>query len=206
MAKPYTSYPRPVLWLVPEGELEWRRDGASRRVTVPPFYLSTLPVTNRQLEAFDGGRARAAASQGDDDPAIGVSREEAEAYCRWYGTVARKAIRLPSEAEWEHACRAGGEWPRGESDTDGAAIWHAGNSDWVSVPQLAAKPSNGFGLLGMLGGVWEWVAAEEGLPPVLRGGSWRTPLAEIAQGARRVESPGARPPEAGFRIAKSLRG
>ena len=168
----YTAYPRPVLWLVPEGE------------GVEPFYLSTLPVTNLQMEAFDPGFARSHLGRGDDDPALGVSLEAARGYCRWYGGLSRKAIRLPREAEWEHACAGTGE----------EQIWHLGNSP-ETVPDLRSRGSNAFGLYAMLGGVWEWV--EEG---VLRGGSWRTPLAEV--GRRRT----AAPAEAGFRIAKSLRG
>ena len=197
----YTRYPRPVLWLVPEGEIEWPPGGGERQV-VAPFYLSTLPVTNRQLEAFAPGRTRSPAAPGDDDPALAVSLAEARAYCRWYGELARKPIRLPAEVEWEHACRAGGAWP-GPDDPRWGAVWGAETSEGERVPPLAAKPSNGFGLHAMLGGVWEWVEAEE---PVLRGGSWRTPRVEMLAGARRVAGPEEAPAEAGFRIAKSLRG
>ena len=199
----YTRYPRPVLWLVPEGEIEWPPGGGERQV-VAPFYLSTLPVTNRQLEAFAPGRSRPPAAPKDEDPALGVGLEEARAYCRWYGEVARKPIRLPCEKEWEHACRAGAEWPSA-LDPRLEAVWHAANSDAQSVPPLTARGSNGFGLYAMLGGVWEWVETEGG-GGLLRGGSWQSPLSEIAGGARRVPAPGETPADAGFRIAKSLRG
>ena len=62
--------------------------------------------------------------------------------------------------------RAGGAWP-GPDDPRWGAVWRAETSEGRRVPPLAAKPSNGFGLHAMLGGVWEWVEAEE---PVLRGG------------------------------------
>ncbi|HEV8238889.1 MAG TPA: SUMF1/EgtB/PvdO family nonheme iron enzyme [Thermoanaerobaculia bacterium] len=198
----YTSYPRPVLWLVPEGELPF----GGRRVEIAPFYLSTLPVTNVQLEAFTGARERPYAAPGDDDPAIGVTLEIARGYCEWYARIARKAIRLPSEAEWEHACRAGSDsryfWGDDEREAD-AWAWHRGNSG-ESVPALAAKRSNGFGLFAMLGGVWEWVEGEEG--GLLRGGSWRTPLAEIRCDVRQAVAVGEVIADAGFRIARSLRG
>jgi formylglycine-generating enzyme required for sulfatase activity len=198
----YTSYPRPVLWLVPEGELA--RGG--RTVEIAPFYLSTLPVTNVQLEAFTGARQRPAAASTDDDPALGVDFDLARGYCDWYARIARKAIRLPSEAEWEHACRAGSSsrwfWGDDAGEAD-AWLWHRGNSG-ETVPPLAAKRSNGFGLHAMLGGVWEWVEGEEG--GVLRGGSWRSPLAEIGCGERRTVSAGEVVADAGFRIARSLRG
>jgi formylglycine-generating enzyme required for sulfatase activity len=198
----YTAYPRPVLWLVPEGQLA----APTGAVAVEPFYLSTVPVTNRQLEAFTGARARPAAAVGDDDPAIGVTLDLARGYCDWYARIARKAIRLPAEAEWEHACRAGtsGRWFWGDDERDADAwVWHRGNSG-EAVPALAAKRSNGFGLHAMLGGVWEWVEGTEG--GVLRGGSWRTPLDEIGCGERRIVAGGEAVADAGFRIARSLRG
>jgi len=197
----YTAYPRPVLWLVPEGQLAT----PAGIVAVEPFYLSTLPVTNRQLEAFTGARARPAAAAGDDDPAIGVTLDMARGYCDWYARIARKAIRLPAEAEWEHACRAGssGRWFWGDDAREADAwVWHRSNSG-DTVPALAAKRSNGFGLHAMLGGVWEWVEGAEG--GVLRGGSWRTPLDEIGCGERRVVAGGEPVADAGFRIARSLR-
>ncbi len=190
----YTAYPRPVLWLVPEGE------------TVAPFYMSTLPVTNRQLEACTGERERSAAAPGDDEPAL-VGFDLASAYCTWYAAVSRKAIRLPSDAEWEHACRAGGggRWFWGEDEAAAEAwVWHGGNCDGSRVPPLGAKRSNGFGLHAMLGGVWEWVVGEDGA--LLCGGSWRTPLAEQGCGRRRLPAAGEVVEDAGFRIARSLRG
>ncbi len=201
----YTSFPRPVLWLVPEGE----RAVGDSTAAVEPFYLSTLPVTNRQLEAFTGARQRSPAAPDDDDPAIGVDVELASAYCSWYARIARKAIRLPTEMEWEHACRAGAHtrwfWGDEEASAD-AWVWHRDNSG-ERVPLLDAKRSNGFGLHAMLGGVWEWVLGADG--PALRGGSWRTPLRELGCSERlSAEAAAARGVlgEAGFRIARSLRG
>lgn len=212
MTERYTSYPRPVLWLVPEGEVPAAKGGGPAALAgagspIAPFYLSTLPVTNRQLEAWDRSFQRSPLAPGDDDPAVGVAHEQALDYCAWYSRIARKPIRLPTEREWEHACRAGRHrlWPWEEDAARaGDHVWHRGNSGGP-VPPLAAKGSNPFGLYAMLGGVWEWVSAAGG-ERVLRGGSWRTPLAEIAAGARRVVAAHERPADAGFRIAKSLRG
>jgi formylglycine-generating enzyme required for sulfatase activity len=192
----YTSFPRPVLWLIPEGSVEVE----GKEVEVAPFYLSTLPVTNRQLEAFDRRLARSALAPGDDDPALGVGFEEARAYCAWYARVARKAIRLPRWSEWKRAL--GGDvarWGRGGATEH---VWHRGNSG-ERVPRLDGKRSNELGLYGLVGGVCEWVEEqEEGL---LCGGSWRMPLEQLVGGVWRRPTPGERPADAGFRIARSLR-
>lgn len=209
----YTRYPRPVLWLVPEGE-----DPGAPGGPVAPFYLSTLPVTNEQYEAFDPGFERGPAAPGDRDPALGVSWDDAAAYCAWYAELARKPIRLPTGAEWRHACRAGtggrAFWGDDPAGADRFA-WHAGNGDPGRVPPLDGKPSNPFGLLAMLGGVWEWVdeaGGEDGegeggeiRARVLRGGSWHTPAAELGWDLARVEPAGRRVADAGFRIARGLR-
>ena len=177
----YTRYPRPILWLVPGGTL-----GAAE---VEPFYISKFPVTNEQLEAFDPGFVRSPLSPGDDDPAVGVSWEDAARYCRWYAEVSRKPMRLPTELEWEHACRAGATgrffWGDDPAEAD-TYVWSAENSGG-RVPRLDAKKANGHGLFGMLGGVWEWTAEQ-----TLRGGSFRQPAASISCAVMRMRFPAFR--------------
>ena len=224
----YTAYPRPILWLVPGGEARVgsahpeREPDAAPVFTaeVEPFYLSKLPVTNEQFEAFDPGHERSAASPGDRDPAVGVSWYDAAEYCAWYAEVARKPIRLPTEIEWEYACR-GGE--AGECGATDELAWHRGNSaGGARMPALDAKGTNGFGLHAMLGGVWEWTGSvyraypldgeeptrdgePDDLPRVLRGGSFREPLQDITCSARRAAPPDVRHDDVGFRIARSFR-
>lgn len=205
----YTRYPRPVLWLVPGSEPPTDSgDAGPDAAAVEPFYLSTVPVTNEQFEAFDPGFERSPAARADRDPALGVSWEEAATYCAWYAELARKPIRLPTGAEWEHACRAGTAGRAFWGDDPAAAdrfAWHAGNSEPDRVPQLDGKESNPFGLHAMLGGAWEWTAAADGDTRILRGGCWRLPAAELACTLCRVEPPDRPIPDAGFRIARSLR-
>ncbi|NIM01784.1 MAG: SUMF1/EgtB/PvdO family nonheme iron enzyme [Acidobacteria bacterium] len=150
----YTDYPRAILWLVRGGEGTIGGDV----VSVEPFYLSKRPITNLQFEAFEPAFERCVHSPEDDDIAVGIDFERARGYCDWYARVSRKPMRLPTEIEWEYACRG----------------------------------PKAFGLLGMLGGVWEWTA--EG---VLRGGN------DCA--VRRVADPTLRAEDVGFRVARSLR-
>jgi formylglycine-generating enzyme required for sulfatase activity len=207
MKERYTYYPRPILWLVRGGELR-RGDSV---LEVEPFYLSKFPVTNEQFEAYDPGFERSELSPGDDDPAVGVSWHEATEYCRWYAEIARKPMRLPTEVEWEYACRAGSEAKYFWGDDDGELeryVWHAGNSGGRPRP-FTDKGYNDFGLYGMLGGVWEWTADGEGPAEpgrkVLRGGSYRTPAAEIDCTLRRPETPEIHADDVGFRLVKSFR-
>lgn len=228
MREAYTRYPRPLLWLVPGGTVTVGGDEADARprftVEVEPFYLSKVPVTNEQFEAFDPGYLRADHAPEDDDPAVGVSYEDAAAYCRWYAEVSRKPMRLPTEVEWEHACRGGasGRLYLEPPETLDQHAWHAGNSDPRRLPRLRDKRYNPFGLYAMLGGVWEWTAslyrpyplddlgrppedAGEPSPRVLRGGSFRTPPEQLSCSLRRAADPRLALPDAGFRVAKSLR-
>lgn len=213
----YTDYPRTILWLIRGGELV-RADG--ERVEIGSLYLGKFPITNRQYEAFDPGFERSPASPGDRDPATGVSWHDAAAYCAWYAEVSRKPMRLPTCDEWEHACRGGGEgsqdgrWFWGDEAAAGDPyVWDAETSGGTLHP-LDERKANPFGLYGMLGGVWEWTGslytrdAPDGTGDdrrVLRGGSFNTPRAEATCAHRRPEPPDARFPDAGFRIARSLR-
>ncbi len=209
MRDAYTRYPRPILWLIPGGtvELGGTDARASQEVVIEPFYISKLPLTNEQYEAYDPGYERLSTSPGDRDPAVGVSWRDAVGYCAWYAEVSRKPMRLPTEDEWEYACRGGqdGELFFAEGDADDH-LWHSGNSG-DRVPRLDDKKANPFGLWSMLGGVWEWTAAERlGQDRrVLRGGSFKTPREALVGSLRRLEAPTARFDDAGFRIAKSLR-
>lgn len=221
----YTRYPRAILWLVREGNTTVGGDTDDAQpqfsVAVESFYLSKLPVTNLQFEAFDPGFDRNPSSPGDDDPATGVDYTQARDYCAWYAHVSRKAMRLPTEVEWEYACRGGTHsrlFCEAGEEIDGA-ILHAGNSG-DTAPALQRTRTNPFGLHAMLGGVWEWTgslhrpypaAAGDGRDDphaegqrVLRGGSWRTPLGDIASGARRAAEPSLRADDVGFRVARSL--
>lgn len=97
-----------------------------------PFYMASTEVTNAQYEAFDPEHQRSVHDLGDDAPVGNVSWYDAEAFCRWLSQRESKPYRLPTEAEWEYACR--------------------GNADAASG---GAHPHT-WGLRNMRGGVEEW--------------------------------------------------
>ena len=193
------------------------------RLQVAPFYLAKAPVTNLQYEAYDPAHARSPASPGDDDAAVGIDFHGARGYCEWYARLARKPIRLPSEVEWEYACRAGttGRYFFGDDPRRGDEfMWDASNSGG-RLGASGAKRPNPFGLLGMLGGVWEWTSSlylpypaadadtrddpgQDGRR-VLRGGSFRETRERAGSGVRRPAEPDLRRDDVGFRIARGFR-
>lgn len=224
MRESYTRYPRAILWLLREGTVTIGGSTPDSRpefaAEVRPFYISKTPISNVQYEAYDPEHPRSAASPHDDGPVVGVAFRDALGYCDWYARVSRKPMRLPTEVEWELACRAGRQGRRFFSDAlADLYVCDAENSSGVLEPLQANKP-NPFGLHGMLGGVWEWTGSlyrpypvndgdgrdDPSVPGrrVLRGGSFRTPRADLDCGVRRAEDPDARHDDVGFRIARSL--
>ncbi len=208
LPRSYAHVPRTILWLIPGGEVEIE----GRPAPVEPFYLSKWPVTNEQFEAFAPDHQRSPLSAGDRDLAAGVSWRQADAYCRWYAEVSRKPMRLPTETEWLYACRGSSvaveapTWAASAEAID-RCCWHAGNSDGLVQPP-ERRDANGFGLHGMLGSVWEWVAsAANGDEPhrTLCGGSFRTEASELHCGLIRREAADFRADDTGFRVARSFR-
>ena len=204
-----------------------------RRVTVPPFCLGRYPVTITQWRAVMGAVPPAmktlnkAFMASGRQPVVRVSHDDAEAFCRALSRKTRRDYRLPAEAEWEYACRAGTITPFafGEAITrdvvshDGEVQRLAGGNP-VTVPVGSLGVANGFGLFDMHGNVWEWCRDSwhrdyQGAPidgsawrsdertRVLRGGSWYSP-AKLCRAASRAlgrETNSVRSREIGFRVA-----
>lgn len=115
--------------------------------------------------------------------AISVTHRTATEFARWLSTKSGRAYRLPSEAEWEHAARAGGVGERGLPDAAplGDYAWFEANADDSPHPVGTKKP-NAWGLRDIFGNVGEWADAPDG--PVLKGGSYRDVPEKIAIGSR----------------------
>lgn len=121
-------------------------------------------------------------------PAISLSHTTVDMFCRWLSSVTKKKYRLPTEAEWELACRGGvtGDFKMDKATLDKQA-WHAGNSDDVSHP-IGKKDPNPFGLHDIFGNVGEWANDMEG-KPVLCGGTFWDKAEDQTPGFRQRWSP-----------------
>ncbi len=135
-------------------------EGPQHEVELDDFYLGRAPVTNEEYGRFLQANpdAREPAEWGNrkynqpKQPVVGVSWNDATAYCDWAGLV------LPTEAQWEYACRAGTttRYWSGDSEEDLARVgWYAGNSGDQLHP-VAEKPANPLGLYDVHGNIWEW--------------------------------------------------
>jgi formylglycine-generating enzyme required for sulfatase activity/tRNA A-37 threonylcarbamoyl transferase component Bud32 len=96
--------------------------------------------------------------QTDTDPVVAMSWEDAQAFCTWAAKKTGRAVRLPTEAEWEYACRAGtkSKWAFGEDRSLlGDYAWYLENSGRQTHP-VGQKHANSWGLYDMHGNVWEW--------------------------------------------------
>lgn len=200
----------PEMVMVPAGNFQM---GSSASNEAPlhtvsidrPFAIGRTEVTQGQWRTIMGSNPSHFNTCGDNCPVENVSWDDAQDFIRKLNTKTGKQYRLPSEAEWEYACRAGRRDEYcGEGSLDGIA-WYVANSNRKSQP-VAQKQPNAFGLYDMSGNVWEWTqdaynSSYQGAPTdgsaweksgepnfrVLRGGSWSN-LPSIARAANRYRS------------------
>jgi len=129
-----------------------------------PFLMGATEVTNAQYEQFDPEhkklRGRDGVSKADDEPVTFVTWHQAVAFCEWLSKKEGKPYRLPTEAEWEYACRAGTETPFNTGDTltpEQANIGLARDGKLQpTTVKVASYPPNAWGLHDMHGNVLEW--------------------------------------------------
>ncbi|MCP4643070.1 MAG: SUMF1/EgtB/PvdO family nonheme iron enzyme [bacterium] len=130
-----------------------------------PFAMSVTEVTNAQYEQFDPShkelRGKGLVSTEDDDAAVFVSWHDAVAFCEWLSEKEGKPYRLPTEAEWEYACRAGTTTSYWTGDTLPEAFHKHQKTEWTPVEvslKTGETPPNPWGLRDMHGNVEEWCA------------------------------------------------
>jgi formylglycine-generating enzyme required for sulfatase activity len=122
-----------------------------------PFALGRTEVTQRQWRDVMGSNPSRFTSCGDDCPVERVTWNTIQEFVRKLNQKTGKAYRLPSEAEWEYACRAGGTHTYCGGDGVDKVAWHEKNSESKTHPG-GSKAANAWGLHDMSGNVWEWVA------------------------------------------------
>ena len=179
-----------------------RNERPPHKVTISHgFWIGKFEVTQRQFQAMTGKNP--SRHVGPDKPVEQVSWYDAKALCDWLAvrtteqTLVPIQVRLPTEAEWEYACRAGMKtryYSGGQASDLARAAWYSENSEQTTHPVGRLGP-NAFGLYDMLGNVWEWCEdacrwkngvvtdvyhdgvvdplSRAGEKRVFRGGSWR---------------------------------
>jgi len=129
---------------------------AHRVQITSPFYMGICEITNAQYEQFDPNhrnwRGRNGLSKRDDEAAIFVSWHDAVNFCRWLSEKEGFPYRLPTEAEWEYACRAGTTTPF----HTGSTLPSEFSANAARSLQVAQTPANRWGLYDMHGNAEEW--------------------------------------------------
>jgi len=211
----------------PESELEGDSDEPQHEVTLTKsFYMATYEVTQKQgLKAV---RLNPSKFKGMQNPVEQVSWFDAVAFCNRLSALPREkaaglVYRLPTEAEWEYACRGGAETAYsfgGNSNNHSFFAWHDGNSGGTTHAAGQGRP-NSFGLYDMHGNVWEWcadwyddtypegplidpVGPDIGLLRVFRGGCWTSSAKACRSASRSAGVPSFRNVDVGFRVALNL--
>ncbi len=193
-------------------------------VTVKPFYLARTEVTMKQYQTLFRSHLKNQsfymAFRNPDQPAIMVSWNQAQIFCK------RTRLRLPTESEWEYACRAGtttrfiwgDQIVRGEGFGNFADLnLKKKHSNWTVFPwkdaftertaPVASFQQNDFGLYDMIGNVAEWCSDEfpgGGGRRSLRGGSWASSPRDCRSSSRDGDQPDHPSTIVGFRVAHDL--
>ena len=188
-----------------------------------PFYMGVYELSQAQWKALMGDNP--ANFKGDDLPVEQVSWEDCQKFLAKLKEKAGQGMtcRLPTEAEWEYACRAGSTAAYCFGDDEGGLgeyAWYTANSDTKTHPVGQKKP-NAWGLYDMHGNVWEWCAdrydywyygespAEDPKGPaaadsrVVRGGAWLNDSVDARSASRIGNSPSFRYRTLGCRVVMS---
>lgn len=203
-------------------------------VQIKPFALAKNPVTRGEFEKFieathyDAGKGwrKPFFKQSAGDPVINVSWNDAQAYIAWLNKTTDGHYRLPTEAEWEYAARAGTSTAYYWGEDIGKALANCNDcgSEWDGerTSPVASFPANAWGLFDMGGNAAQWTqdcfsenyqnAPADGSAMlsgdckyrVIRGGGWSDPTKAVRVDAREGNLPDFRYMNVGFRLAKDL--
>ena len=187
------------------------------QVCVQPFKLGKYEVTQAQWQAVMGANPSNFTNCGGDCPVERVSFYQVHDFIAKLNQKTGQHYRLPTEAEWEYACRGGKQQTYCGSDDVDAVAWYTNNSGSTTQP-VGKKQANGFGLYDLSGNVWEWTcsayaesyngnekscANDSTASRVLRGGSWLYDSGGVRSASRDWGSPDNRYDNfGGFRLAQ----
>ena len=204
-------------------------ESPQREVTISkPFYVGVTEVTQSQWKALMGTEPWSGQTDEKsvaDRAASRITWNDAAAFCRALSEKSGRSVRLPTEAEWEYACRAGSKTRFYYGDDASYAklgnyAWHTSNVGGTGeayAHAVARKNPNAWGLYDMHGNVWEWCrdwyagsyakaestdpkGPSSGLDRVHRGGSWITEPMVCRSASRSKRSPGSRSNSVGLRV------
>ena len=190
------------------------------------FAMETMPVTQHQYLLVMGKNPSHfddwGSSRREPNPVEKVSWDDAVAFCKKLSEKEHVHYRLPTEAEWEYACRAGSTtmfFFGDKEELTGEYAWFKDNSDDITHPVGQKKP-NAWGLYDMHGNVWQWcsdwfdayplhpvtdpVGPFDGKLRILRGGSWDYEPTSLRSGYRGRNGQSARYFNVGFRVVQDL--
>jgi len=209
----------------PPTELQRGDDETIREIRIDrPFYMAAHQVTQEQYAAVVGDNP--STFKGDKRPVENVTWEDAANFCQLLSERTGRTVRLPTEAEWEYACRAGMTAPfsTGATITAEQANFNASlpygdgpvGENRARTTDVGTFPPNPWGLYDMHGNVQEWCQdwygpydAASTLDPsgpaggeqrVLRGGSWRSPPDRVRSASRDASPPDGKGRQIGFRF------
>jgi formylglycine-generating enzyme required for sulfatase activity len=188
------------------------------RVTITKgFWMGVFPVTQAQWQAVLGYNP--SNFRGDDRPVEMVSWDDCQEFCKKLAELTGKPTRLPTEAEWEYACRAGTTteyWNGNAEESLKKAGWYGGNSGRQTHTVGELKSPNPWGLHDVHGNVWEWcqdwygglttanqtdpTGQPKGENRVVRGGAWNYDAPVCLAAFRNNYVPGTRSGSIGLRV------
>jgi len=195
----------------PASETGRDSDETQKSVTIDKdFYMGESEVTQAQWKAVMGTtpwKGEEFVKEGDAYPATFVSWDDAQAFMEKVSKLTGKKVRLPSEAEWEYACRGGTTtaYSFGDSDRNlSDYAWYDKNAKDIGeryAHEVKTKKPNPWGLYDMHGNVWEWCEDRyDAASRVLRGGSWINYPGLCRSALRLRNTPDNRNISNGFRV------
>lgn len=222
---PMIPIPAGWFWMGSEGRYSW--ESPRHRVFLDEFLISPTSVTRREYERFlestghEEPRGWKNACFADaEQPVVGVSWFDAVRYCEWLSENTGLRWRLPTEAEWEKACRGGRDdmdYAWGNESPDAISYFQGG---WTGPRRVGLASPNPYGIFNIGDNVHEWCSdwfaadyysvSPENNPPgpetgsrrVSRGGSWRHQVKASRAAHRSSLPPEFRYTDYGFRLVK----